>query len=386
MRYLIISDCFYTENKSISRHIYDLLKEISNQNDHAVLIFPKNKNKKNNKKNLYIKNIKYLPIELREIKTESFIQRGLKELILPFKILNLLKRQKIKVDKIIVFSPSIFFGLIFNELKLIFKCKILLIIRDVFPYWYIQKNKWQIFNPLIWVAIIVLKIQLKNSNIIATQSKYDQKKLKKNNIRKKIITIYNWLTKKNIRHKKKNYKICSFVFAGTMGPAQNWTRVIDAIEILDSKNLIFEVYFIGSGSKLEFLKLRLKKLIKKKKVYFFNTIKEDKFTNYITKFTVGIISLDEKILFNNFPGKFYSYLEANLPILADVSPSQEISKVIKKNKLGLVSNPQNKYDLAYKMEKFIKKDFSKKYLSIRYNSVYKKLFLTSLAYKKIKYC
>jgi glycosyltransferase involved in cell wall biosynthesis len=386
MRYLIISDCFYPENKSISRHIYDLLKEISNQNDHAVLIFPKNKNKKNKKKNLYIKNIKYLPIELREIKTESFIQRGLKELILSFKILNLLKKQKIKVDKIIVFSPSIFFGLIFNKLKLIFKCKILLIIRDVFPYWYIQKNKWQIFNPLIWVAIIILKIQLKNSNIIATQSKYDQKKLKKNNMQKKIITIYNWLTKKNIKHTKKNYNICRFIFAGTIGPAQNWTRVIDAIEILDSKNLIFEVYFVGSGSKLEFLKLRLKNLIKKKKVYFLNTINEDKFTNYITKFTVGIISLDEKILFNNFPGKFYSYLEANLPILADVSPSQEISKVIKKNKLGLVSNPQNKYDLAYKMEKFIKKDFSKKYLNIRYNSVYKKLFLTSLAYKKIKYC
>ena len=63
MRYLIISDCFYPENKSISRHIYDLLKEISNQNDHAVLIFPKNKNK--NKKNLYIKNIKYILIKLK---------------------------------------------------------------------------------------------------------------------------------------------------------------------------------------------------------------------------------------------------------------------------------------------------------------------------------
>jgi glycosyltransferase involved in cell wall biosynthesis len=386
MRYLIISDCFYPENKSISRHIYDLLKEINNQNDHAVLIFPKNKNKKNNKKNLYIKNIKYLPVELSEIKRESFIQRGLKELILPFKVLNLLKKQKIKVDKIIVFSPSIFFGLIFNKLKLIFKCKILLIIRDVFPHWYIQKNKWQIFNPLIWVAIIILKIQLKNSDIIATQSKYDQKNLKENNVRKKIITIYNWLTKKNIKHSKKKYNICKFVFAGTMGPAQNWTRVIDAIEILNSKNLIFEVYFVGSGSKLEFLKLRLKKLIKKKKVYFLDTIKEDKFTNYITTFTVGIISLDQQILFNNFPGKFYSYLEANLPILADVSPSQEISKVIKKNKLGLISNPKNKYDLANKMEKFIKRDFSTKDLNIRYNNIYKKIFLTSLAYKKIKYC
>jgi O26-antigen biosynthesis N-acetyl-L-fucosamine transferase len=386
MRYLIISDCFYPETKSISRHIYDLLKEISNKNDHAILIFPKDINKKNNKKNLYIKNIKYLPIEIKEIKTKNFIQRGLKELILPYKILNLLKKKKIKVDKIIVFSPSIFLGLIFRKIKLIFKCKIVLIIRDVFPNWYIQKNKWQILNPLIWIAKIILKIQLNYSDIIATQSKYDQIKLKENNPKKKIITIYNWVTKKNVKQSKKCFDICRFVFVGTMGPAQNWVRIIDAIEILNYKNFIFEIYFIGTGSKLEFLKFRLKKLIEKKRVYFLNTIKEDKFIDYITKFTVGIISLDEKILFNNFPGKFYSYLESNLPILADVSPSQEISKIIKKNKLGLVSNPKNKNDLANKMEKFIKKDFSTKNLNIKYNNIYKKKFLTSVAYKKIKDC
>jgi glycosyltransferase involved in cell wall biosynthesis len=386
MRYLIISDCFYPEHKSISRHIYDLLKEISNQNDQAILIFPKNKNQKNKKKNLYIKNIKYLAVELKEIKTKNFIQRGFKEFILPYKILNLLKKKRIKVDKIIVFSPSIFLGLIFKKIKLIFKCKILLIIRDVFPNWYIEKNKWQILNPLIWIAKIILKIQLNYSDIIATQSKYDQIKLKKDNPKKKIITIYNWVTKKNVKQLKKSYKICRFVFVGTIGPAQNWIRIIDAIEILNHKNFIFEIYFIGTGSRLKFLKFRLKKLIEEKKVYFLNTIKEDKLINYITKFTVGIISLDEKILFNNFPGKFYSYLESNLPILADVSPSQEIAKIIKKNKLGLISNPKNKNDLANNMKKFIKKDFSTKNLNIRYNNIYKKKFMTSLAYKKIKYC
>ena len=174
MRYLIISDCFYPENKSISRHIYDLLKEISNQNDHAVLFFPKNKKIKNNK-NLNIKNIKYIPIELNEIKNNNFIARGFKELILPFKFLSILKKEKLKIDKIIVFSPSIFFGLILKYLKKIYKCKILLIVRDIFPDWYIQKNNWQILNPLIWIAKIITKIQYENADIIAAQSKYDQK-------------------------------------------------------------------------------------------------------------------------------------------------------------------------------------------------------------------
>ena len=384
MRYLIISDCFYPENKSISRHIYDLLKEISNQNDHAVLIFPKNKNK--NKKNLYIKNIKYIPIKVKAVKSKNFIIRGLRELILPFTFLFLLKKKKIKIDKIIVFSPSIFFGLIFKNLKLLYKCKIVLIIRDIFPDWYIQKNKWQILNPLIWIVKIVSKIQYKNADIIASQSKYDEKILKKNNKNKKIITIYNWLTKKFVKQKRINHKTCKFIFAGTMGTAQNWKRIIRAIHILHNKNLIFKVYFIGNGSKLEFLKFQLKEFIIKKRVYFIDTMHEDKFTKYISKFTVGIISLDEKILFNNFPGKFYSYLETNLPILADISPNQEMARIIKKNKLGLVSNPKNESELVNKMEKFIKKDYLIKNLSMRYDKIYKKMFLTSSAYKKIRNC
>lgn len=385
MRYLIISDCFYPENKSISRHIYDLLKEISNQNDQAVLIFPKNKKIKNNK-NLKIKNIKYIPIEIKGIKSKNFLIRGFKELILPFKFLFLLRKEKIKIDKIIVFSPSIFFGLIFHNLKIIYKCKILLIIRDIFPDWYIQKNRWQILNPLIWIAKMISKIQYKNTDIIATQSKYDQKILKKYNKKKKIIIIYNWLTKKFIKRKIKKNKICKFVFAGTIGPAQNWERIIKAINVLHNKNLIFQIYFIGNGAKLEFLKFRLKELINREKVYFADTINEDKFTKYISRFNVGIISLDQKILFNNFPGKFYSYLESNLPVLADINPSQEISEIIKKNKLGLISDPKNEYDLVEKMEKFIKKDFPIKNLNTRYNRIYKKMFLTSSAYKKIKYC
>ena len=143
---------------------------------------------------------------------------------------------------------------------------------------------------------------------------------------------------------------------------------------------------MGNGSKLKFLKFRLKDFIAKKKVYFLDTINEGKFIKHITRFTVGIISLDKKIHFNNFPGKFYSYLESNLPILADVNPSQEISKMIKNNKLGLISNANCENDLAKKMEKFIRNDFSIRNLNLRYDNIYKKMFLTSLAYTKIKNC
>jgi hypothetical protein len=63
-----------------------------------------------------------------------------------------------------------------------------------------------------------------------------------------------------------------------------------------------------------------------------------------------------------------------------------MARIIKKNKLGLVSNPKNESELVNKMEKFIKKDYLIKNLSMRYDKIYKKMFLTSSAYKKIRNC
>ena len=53
MKYLIISDCYYPAKKSISRHIYDLLKKISDENQIVDFYFPYN----GSNKNLFQKNI-----------------------------------------------------------------------------------------------------------------------------------------------------------------------------------------------------------------------------------------------------------------------------------------------------------------------------------------
>ena len=141
MKYLIISDCFYPSKKSISRHIYDLLKKFSNENKNVDFYFPlKSKNKTIFKKKYYLKNINYIPINTNNNKSDNFIIRGLNELIMPFIFWNKIKKNTNKIKKIIIFSPSIFFGLIIKKLKDKFKCKVVLIIRDIFPDWVLQKN------------------------------------------------------------------------------------------------------------------------------------------------------------------------------------------------------------------------------------------------------
>lgn len=378
MKYLIISDCYYPSKKSISRHIYDLLKKFSNENKNVDFYFPSQvKDKTIFNQKYRLKNINYIPISNNN-KSDSFIIRGLNEFLMPFMFWNKIKKNTHKINKIIIFSPSIFFGLIIKKLKIKFKCKVVLIIRDIFPDWVLQKNIYLWFNPLFIFAKIVSNFQFYFSDVIAVQSYKDKKIIKRKYKYKNIQVLYNWITPKRVPYKKKN-SVKNFVFAGTIGPAQKWENIIHLINQLNKKKIPFSFYFVGDGKYKNFLK---KKLLIYKNVFFIDSLPEPKFLKFLMKMDVGIISLDHKIKFNNIPGKFFSYLEANLPILLDADHTQEISKIIRNYKIGL-TNKNSKNILLYNSKKFIEKKFKYKDLKKNYSKVLRIKFSTNLAFKKL---
>ena len=297
---------------------------------------------------------------------------------MPFMFWNKIKKNTNKINKIIIFSPSIFFGLIIKKLKNKFKCKVVLIIRDIFPDWVLQKNIYLWFNPLFIFAKIVSNFQFYFSDVIAVQSYKDKKIIKRKYKYKNIQVLYNWITPKRVPYKKKN-SVTNFVFAGTIGPAQKWENIIHLINQLNKKKIPFNFYFVGDGKYKNFLK---KKLLIYKNVFFINSLPEPKFLKFLMKMDVGIISLDHKIKFNNIPGKFFSYLEANLPVLLDACHTQEISKIIGNYKIGL-TNKNSKNILVYNSKKFIEKKFKYKELKKNYSKVLKMKFSTNLAFKKL---
>ena len=379
MKYLIISDCYYPAKKSISRHIYDLLKKISNENQMVDFYFPYNgKNKYIFKKKYLIKNINYFPIKTKNIKNQNLLIRGFYELFMPFIFWNKIKINENKFNKILIFSPSIFFGLIIRKLKRKFKCNVTLIVRDIFPDWVLQKNIYLWLNPLFLFAKMISYLQYYFSDIIAVQSYEDKKIIKKRFTRKKVKVLYNWITPKIYKNKNKN-KNKNFVFAGTIGPAQSWGNIIDLIKNLNKNKFKFNFYFIGDGQYKYFLR---KKLINYNNVYFKDSLSEKKFLKFLTFMDVGVISLDHKIKFNNIPGKFFSYLETNLPILLDAKYSQEISKIVRKYNIGY-ANKNIKNDLFNNAKLIIKKKINYKNLKKRYNILLKERFSTDIAYKKL---
>ena len=115
MRYLIISDCFYPSKKSISRHIFDLLKEFSSENKIVDFYFPaKFEDKLVYKKKYSLKNINYYPITTNDIKKNNLLTRGISEFLMPFKFWKQIKENQNKIEKVLVFSPSILFREIEN--------------------------------------------------------------------------------------------------------------------------------------------------------------------------------------------------------------------------------------------------------------------------------
>lgn len=379
MSYLIISDCFYPETKSISRHICDLLVNFEKKKIKTLFVFASEKNKKYFKKNFKFRNIDFIPINSNKIKDDNFFIRGIKEFLMPFKFLKTINGYKnLNIKKTIIFSPSIFFSLIMKKIKKEYNCKIILIIRDIFPDWVIQKNGFQIFNPFYIFAKIVSNIQFLNSDVIACQAKQDKIHLQKKYPQKKIIIIYNWITKKKLIAKKIKNRITNFIFLGTIGPAQDWGYITRLIKNLNIKKYNYKFYFIGDGKYKKNIKKNLQEY---KNVHFINSLNEKKMFKKIISMDVGVLPLDTKIKFNNIPGKFFSYMEANLPILCVAGINQEILKIVKKYKLGKIANNHN--NLLMNAEKFIIENINYLELNKNYEKCYKKNFTTEIAFKKI---
>lgn len=333
MNYLILTDCFYPENKSASRHICDLASELIKKNNISI-ICPSYKKKYHLEKKFNI-----IRVRSSNLKNKNLILRGFAELILPFQYLIKIYKINKNIDKIIVYSPSIFFGLIFKLLKKKFNSKIILLLRDVFPDWAKQIGIFKQYSLFYFFLKFIARFQYEHSDVICLQSKKDFFLIKKfYKFKAKRILLYNWLKSKGNKTiiKKKLKKIKKFVFAGTMGPAQNWENIIYAINEVGKIDQNIKFYFIGNGILEKYLK---KSLIDNRNVIFKNSLRQEKFLNFIKSCDAGILSLNKKILFDNFPGKFFSYIEANLPVVADISRNHELFQIIKKYNLGYCNDP-----------------------------------------------
>jgi glycosyltransferase involved in cell wall biosynthesis len=174
-----------------------------------------------------------------------------------------------------------------------------------------------------------------------------------------------------------------FVYAGNMGVAQGVSTFLDLAELLQVR-LDVGFLFVGRGSEAEKLaeNARLRKL---NNVLFYDEIHPDEIPGLYAQCAVGLVALDPKHRSHNIPGKFLTYMQAGLPVLARINSGNDLVEIIRKNNVGCVSVDREKNSLeaqASELLDFLDVDSN---IKDRCRNLYLKLFSPEVAVNKIVY-
>jgi glycosyltransferase involved in cell wall biosynthesis len=124
-----------------------------------------------------------------------------------------------------------------------------------------------------------------------------------------------------------------------MGVAQGVDAVLDLADRLGCRSDI-GFLFIGRGS--ESARLREEASARNlKNVFFHDEIDSDEIPDLYAQCAVGLVVLDPRHRSHNIPGKFLTYMQSGLPVLALVNSGNDIVDLIRAEGVGMVSESRD---------------------------------------------
>ncbi|MDC3122054.1 glycosyltransferase family 4 protein, partial [Prochlorococcus sp. AH-716-J21] len=138
------------------------------------------------------------------------------------------------------------------------------------------------------------------------------------------------------------------LYSGNMGLAHDIDTILEAAKILkDDKKILF--LLIGEGPGYEKVRKFIFNFnIKNLKLFPFQEQKKLKYTLPLA--SISLVSLNSGLEDFLIPSKTFFYLSAGSPLISISNLKSELSNLIIKNKIGLVSNPGDSNELARKIK------------------------------------
>jgi glycosyltransferase involved in cell wall biosynthesis len=318
-------------------------------------------------------------------------KRGINEILLPFIILYRIRKSNFPIKElnaIVWYSPTIFFGPIVRFLKSSSNCPTYLVLRDIFPEWTLDLGILK-KGPIYYLFKLVAKYQYSVADIIGVQTssnlKYLESWAKKPN--KKLEVLNNWLSLANSQ--KTSISLTDtclngrriFIYIGNMGIAQGMDILIDLAESMQNRKDV-GFLFVGRGTEVENLQTSVsdKKL---DNVLFYNEIDSNEIPSLLDMCHIGLIALDPRHKSHNIPGKFLTYMQAGLPVLARVNPDTDLVDLIKSENVGRVYIGDEVDDFRNLAEDLIDNEDNLKVMSERGRFLSQKMFSSRYAAEQI---
>ena len=358
MRIALIADVFPPLRSSGAVQLRDLSIEMVAQGHQVTVMIPAS-DIKSAWSEEDMRGVKVLRLRAPRTKDVGYVRRTLAELIMPFAMRwNMRKSEWAdeKWDAVVWYSPTIFLGPLAAMLKSSSNCKAYLIIRDIFPVWVVDMDLMG--KGLLYLFFkCIERFQYRVADVIGVQTPGNVPYFSKIRLNDKVEVLQNWLAEPV--EGKCSIKIADtilsgrriVVYAGNMGVAQGMDIVLELAKRFENRSDV-GFLLVGRGSESERLRANSCEM-GLSNIGFFNEIDPDVIPQLFAQCDVGIVSLDSRHKTHNIPGKFISYMQCGLPVLASVNAGNDMIDLVRSSGVGRVSSSYDAGDLACQLDQLL---------------------------------
>ncbi|WLI88039.1 glycosyltransferase family 4 protein [Massilia sp. R2A-15] len=390
MRIALVADVFPPLRSSGAVQLRDLARELVRQG-HEVTAMIASPDLQKDWQLESIDGVQVLRLRTPKTKDVGYLRRTIGELLMPFAMLRNLRRSPLagqRFDGVTWYSPSIFLGPLVKMLKTTSACPSYLIIRDIFPEWAVDMGLMGRGLPYRFFKAVA-NYQYSVADIIGVQSPGNLDYFANVGDRsvQRLEVLHNWLAEGadagcsiNVSDTAlKGRKI--FVYAGNMGVAQGVDVLLELAERLQERADI-GFLFVGRGSDVA----RLRGVAVQREldnVVFADEIDPDEIPGLYAQCHVGLVALDPRHKSHNIPGKFLSYMQSALPVLACINPGNDLIGLINGERIGSAYTGGDPAHFAALAEQLVEQIEKEPEIQIRCTRLAAKMFSAEAAVSKI---
>jgi hypothetical protein len=118
-------------------------------------------------------------------------------------------------------------------------------------------------------------------------------------------------------------------------------------------------------------------------VVFFDEIDPDEIPELYAQCDAGIVALDPRHKSHNIPGKFLTYMQSGLPVLANINAGNDLAQMIRDERVGQVCEANQVGELLLLTEKLLDQIQTDSGLSARCTDLFECEFAVEKAVKQI---
>lgn len=344
MRLAIIADTYPPIRISGAVQMRDLVREFANQGHEPTVIVPA----ASLDKPWAIEQaggVTVLRVRTPPTKDVNYVLRTINEMRLPYALMRGMRAAGVSLsgwDGVIWYSPTIFLGPIVKRIRRASGCRSYLILRDIFPEWAVDMGLMGRGLPYRFFKWIETG-QYAGADTIGVQCHANLAYLEKwaaARPARRLEVLENWLSPAPVaacRIEIAKTKLAGrtiFVYTGNMGVAQGMDVFLEMVaRMRDRTDVGF--LFVGRGSEAARYAAEAERL-GLENVLFHDEIEPEEIPGLLAQCQVAMLALDPRHTSHNIPGKFLTYMQAGLPVLARINPGNDLEKLIRRENVGRV--------------------------------------------------